>query len=118
MESLTKANLDSELNELIKRQMIYNKSHCGNNSYHVYKQVHNLVATAKPPPIVLSKTPLKLSTIPLESPKVQSKISSAIPLETPLTVPLKSQKNPRSPQLFSESDFCRELNLMKSLKII
>ena len=33
MESLTKAELDSQLNELIKHQRIYNISHCGNNSY-------------------------------------------------------------------------------------
>ena len=49
------------------------------------------------------------STVSLESPKAPSKISSAAPLETPLTEP----KNPHTPQLFSETDFCRELNLMK-----
>ena len=33
MESLTKAKLDGQLNELIKQQRIYNKPHCGNSSY-------------------------------------------------------------------------------------
>ena len=41
-------------------------------------------------------------------------MSSAIPLEMPLTEPLKSPKNPHTPQLFSETDFCREPNLMKN----
>ena len=35
MESLTKTKLDSQLNELIKHQRIFNKPNCGNNSYHV-----------------------------------------------------------------------------------
>ena len=113
MESLTKTKLDSQLNELIKQQRIYNKPYCGNNSYYVCEQVDNLVPTEKPPPSTLSKTPLEPSTVSLESPKDPSKISSAIPPETPLKEPLKSPKNPHTPQLFSETDFCRELNLMK-----
>ena len=36
MESLTKAKSDSQLNKLIKQQRIYNKPHCGNNSYYIY----------------------------------------------------------------------------------
>ena len=56
MESLTKEKLESQLNELIKQQRIYNKPHCGNNSYYVYEQVDNLVPTEKPPP---SDTPIK-----------------------------------------------------------
>ena len=32
MESLTKAKIDSQLNELIKQQRDYNKPYCGNNS--------------------------------------------------------------------------------------
>ena len=36
IEPLTKANLDSQLNKLTKQQRIYNKPHCGNNSYYVY----------------------------------------------------------------------------------
>ena len=32
MESLTKAKLDSQLNELIKQQRDYHKPNCGNNS--------------------------------------------------------------------------------------
>ena len=113
MESLMKEKSDSQLNELIKQQRIYNKPYCGNNSYYVYKQVDNLVPTEKPPPLDLSKTPLKPSTVSLVSPKGPSKILSAIPLETTLTEPLKSPNNPHTPQLFSETDFCRELNLMK-----
>ena len=70
MESLTKEKLDSQLNELIKKQRIYNKPHCGNNSYYVYKQVDNLVPATKPPPLDLSKTPLKPSTVSLVSPKI------------------------------------------------
>ena len=113
MESLTKAELDSQLYELIKQQRIYNKPHCGNNSYYVYEQVENLVPTEKPPLLALSKTPLKPSAVSLESPKAPPKISSAIPLETPVAEPLKPPKNQNAPQLFSETDFCRELNLMK-----
>ena len=109
MESLMKAKLDSQLNELIKQRRIYNRPHCENNSYYIYEQVDNLVPTEKPPPL----DPLKLSTVSLESPKAPSKTSSTIPLETPLTEPLKSPKNPHTPQLFSETNFCRELNLMK-----
>ena len=45
MESLTKERLDSQLNELIKRQRIYKKPHRGNNSYCVYEKVDNLVST-------------------------------------------------------------------------
>ena len=56
---------------------------------------------------------MKPSAITLESPKAQSKISPAIQLETPLAEVLKSPKNPNTPQLFSETDFCRELNLLK-----
>ena len=37
MKSLTKEKLDSQLNELIKQQTIYNKPHCENSSYYVYK---------------------------------------------------------------------------------
>ena len=48
MESLTKAKLDSQLNELIKQQRICNKPHCGSNSYSRYKQVDNIIATEKP----------------------------------------------------------------------
>ena len=119
MESLTKAKSDSQLNELIKQQRIYNKLHCGNNSYYVYKQVDSLVPTEKPPPLALSKTPLKPSILSLESPKDQSKISSAIPLETALTEALPSPKNLYTPQLFSETDFCRERSLMKDhIKIL
>ena len=66
MESLTKAELDSQLNELIKQQRIYNKPHCRNNSYYVYEQDENLVPTEKPPPLASSKTPLKSSTVSLE----------------------------------------------------
>ena len=113
MESLTKEKLDSQLNGLIKQQRIYDKLDCGNNSYYVYEQVDNLVPTEKPPLLYLSKAPLKPSTVSLVSPKAPSKISSAIPLETPLTEPLKSPENPHTPQLFSENNFCRELNLMK-----
>ena len=113
MEALTKTKLDSQLNELIKQKRIYNKPYCGNNSYYVCEQVDNLVPTEKPPPSTLSKTPLEPSTVSLESPKDPSKISSATPPKTPLTEPLKSPKNPHTPQLFSETDFCRELNLMK-----
>ena len=51
--------------------------------------------------------------VSLESPKVPSKISSATPLETLLTKPLKLPKNAHVPQLFSESDFCGELNLLR-----
>ena len=72
-----------------------------------YEQVDNLA------PLTLSKTHLEPSTVSLESPKDPSKISSAIPPETPLTEPLKSPKNSHTPQLFTETDFCRELNLMK-----
>ena len=36
-----------------------------------------------------------------------------MPLETPLAEPLKSPKTPHTPQPFSETDFCKELNLMK-----
>ena len=103
----------SQLNELIKQQRIYNKPNCGNSSYYVYEQVDNLVPTEKPPPLALSKTPPKPLTLSLESPKAPSKISSAIPLETALAEPLKSPKNPNTPRLFSETNFCRELNLMK-----
>ena len=92
MESLTKAELDSQLYELIKQQRIYNKPHCGNNSYYVYEQVENLVPTEKPPLLALSKTPLKPSAVSLESPKAPPKISSAIPLETPVAEPLKPPK--------------------------
>ena len=56
---------------------------------------------------------MQSSTVSLGSPKDPSKISSAIQPETPLTEPLTSPKNPHTPQLFSETDFCRELNLMK-----
>ena len=56
MESLTKAKLDDQLTELIKQQRIYNKPHCGNNSYYVCEQIDNLVLTEKPPPVTLSKT--------------------------------------------------------------
>ena len=59
----------------------------------------------------LSKAPPKPST--LESPKAPSKLSSAIPHETSLAEPLKSPKNPHTPQLFRKTDFCRELNFMK-----
>ena len=92
MESITKTKLDSQLNKLIKQQRIYNKPYCGNNSYYVCEQVDNLVPTEKPPPLTLSKTPLEPSTVSLESPKDPSKISSAIPPETPLTEPLKSHQ--------------------------
>ena len=73
MESLMKAKLDSQLNELVKQERIYNKPHCGNNSYHVYEQFDNLVPTEKPSPLTLSKTPLKPSTVSLESPKPHQK---------------------------------------------
>ena len=36
-----------------------------------------------------------------------------MPPETPLTELLKSPDNSHTAQLFSETDFCRELNLMK-----
>ena len=93
MESITKTKLDSQLNQLRNQQRIYNKPHCGNNSYYVCEQVDNLVPTEKPPPLTLSKTPLEPSTVSLESPKDPSKISLAIPPETPLTEPLMSPKN-------------------------
>ena len=51
MESLTKAKLDSQLNELIKQQRIYNKPCCANNSYHVYKQVDNFCTYREITPI-------------------------------------------------------------------
>ena len=35
IKSLTKAKLDSQLNELIKQLRIYNKPYCGNNSYYI-----------------------------------------------------------------------------------
>ena len=89
MESLTKAELDSQLNKLIKQLWIYNKPYCGNNSYYVYKQDENLVPTQKPPPLASSKTPLKSSAVSLESPKAPPKSSSTIPLEIPLAEPLK-----------------------------
>ena len=75
MESITKTKLDSQLNELIKQQRIYNKPYCGNNSYYAYEQVDNIVPTEKPPPLTLSKTPLDRSTVSLESPKDPLKIS-------------------------------------------
>ena len=68
MESLTKEKLDSQLNELIKQQRIYNKPHCGNNSCYVYEQVENLLPTEKSPPLdfetinnifSISKSPIK-----------------------------------------------------------
>ena len=74
MESLTKAELDSQLNELIKQQRICTKHHCGKNTYYVYEQVDNLVSTEKPPPLALTKTPLKLSIVSLKLPKAPSKI--------------------------------------------
>ena len=114
MESLTKAELDSQLHELIKQQRIYNKPHCGNNSYYICEQFENLVPTEKPSPLASSKTPLKPSTVSLELPKAPPKIS-ATPLETPLAEPLKPPQNQNTSQLFSETDFCRELNLMKDL---
>ena len=40
-------------------------------------------------------------------------MSLTMPLETPLTEPLKSSKTPHTPQQYSETDFCKELNLMK-----
>ena len=55
------------------------------NPIHVYEQVDNLAPTEKPPPLDLSKTSLKPSTVSLECPKAPSKISSEIPIETPLT---------------------------------
>ena len=55
------------------------------------------VPTEKSPPLTLSKAPLKQSTVSLESSKAPSKISSTIPLETPLTEPFKSPKNPYTP---------------------
>ena len=113
MESLTKAKLDSQLNKIIKQQRIYNNLHCGNNSYYVCEQVDNLVPIEKPRPLALSKIPLKLSTVSLESPNAPSKILSAISLEKPFAEPLKSPKNTNTPQLFSETDFRRELSLMK-----
>ena len=113
MESLTKAELDGQLNELFKQQRIYDKPYSGNNSNYVYKQDENLVPTEKPPPLASLKTPLKPSTVSLESPKALPKISSALPLETPLTEPLKPPKNQNTPQIFSETDFRRKPNLMK-----
>ena len=86
---------------------------------HIQQFILHIVPREKPPPLALSKTPLKPSILPLESPKDQSKISSAIPLETPLTQPLQSPKNLYTPQLFSKTDFCRELSLMKDhIKIL
>ena len=38
---------------------------------------------------------------------------SAMSLERPLTEPLKLPKAPHTPQSFSETDFCKELYLMK-----
>ena len=67
MESLTKEILDSQLNELIKQQRIYNKPHCGNNPYYVYEQVDNLVPTETP-------ASLETSTVSLESPEALSEI--------------------------------------------
>ena len=89
MESLTKTKLDSQR----KQQRIYNKPYCGNNSYYVCEQVDNSVPTEKPLPLALSKKPLEPSIVSLESPKDPSKISLAIPPETPLTEPLMSPKN-------------------------
>ena len=67
MESLTKEILDSQLNELIKQQWIYNKPHCGNNPYYVYEQVDNLVHTETP-------ASLEPSAVSLESPEALSEI--------------------------------------------
>ena len=114
MESLTKAELDSQLNELIKQQRIYNRPHCRNNSYYVYEQDENLVPAEKPPPFASSKTPLKPSKVSLESPETPPKISSEKPLKKLFSEPLKLPKNQNTPQLFSETDFSRELNLMKN----
>ena len=74
MESITKTKLDSQLNELIKQQRIYNNPYCGNNSCYVCEQVDNLVPTEKSLPLTLSKTPLEPSTVSLESSKGPSKI--------------------------------------------
>ena len=106
--SIAKAKSDSQLNELVKQQRIYNKNLLWKQfilrmwtswQYSTYRETTPI------------KTPLEPSTVSLESPKDPLKISSAIPLETPLTEPLKPPKNPHTPQLFS--DFCRELNLTK-----
>ena len=64
----------------------------------------------------LSKTPPKPST--LESPKTPSKLSSAIPNEPSLAEPLKSPKNPHTPQLFRETVFFRTQFYERSNKIL
>ena len=85
----------------------------GNNSHYLHKQVDNLVPTETPPPLALSKTPLEPLAESLESPKVPSEISIIMLFKRPLTEPLNSPKFPHTSQSFSESDFCKELSLMK-----
>ena len=85
----------------------------GNNSHYLHKQVDNLVPTETPPLLALSKTPLEPLAESLESPKVPSEISSIMLFKRPLREPLNSPKFPYTSQSFSETDFCKELSLMK-----
>ena len=89
------------------------KPDCGNNSYYVYEHFDNLVPTGKPPTLSFLKTPLEPSAVSLEPPNAPSEIPAAMALETPLTEPLRSSKTPHTPQPFSETNFCKEINLVK-----
>ena len=59
-----------------------------NYACYIYEQVDNLVPTETLSPLALSKKPLESSTVSLESLKAPSEMSSAMPLEAPLTEPL------------------------------
>ena len=59
-----------------------------NYTCYIYEQVDNLVPTETLSPLALSKKPLESSTVSLESLKAPSEMSSAMPLEAPLTEPL------------------------------
>ena len=59
-----------------------------NYTCYIYEQVDNLVPTEILSPLALSKKPLESSTVSLESLKAPSEMSSAMPLEAPLTEPL------------------------------
>ena len=59
-----------------------------NYACYIYEQVDNLVPTETLSPLALSKKTLESSTVSLESLKAPSEMSSAMPLEAPLTEPL------------------------------
>ena len=59
-----------------------------NYTCYIYEQVDNLVPTETLSPLALSKKTLESSTVSLESLKAPSEMSSAMPLEAPLTEPL------------------------------